>query len=71
MAKTYPREELRQVELSTVLACSRCGKPNAVHESVMFDDATNKMYHLSCASSKTESRIVSMELGDSFGVKSE
>jgi hypothetical protein len=68
--KDYEQHDFREVELSTVVSCEKCGEGNGIHEAVYFEDRTNMMVHKRCASSGVTKTYV-LDISDDLGVKSE
>ena len=70
--KTYPKHELRKMELSTVIPCAKCGIPNGINETVYIDDLSGKVYHVGCQDDRvTETKIYDMTISEGLGVKSQ
>ena len=68
-AKTYPKKELRQVMLSTVIACAGCGQATGINERLLADG--ENYYHQRCAPTGEAPVVHTLELSDDLKVKSE
>ena len=67
--KTYPKKELRQTTLSTIVACAGCGQATGINERLLADN--ENYYHQKCAPTGEAPVVHTLELSDDLKVKSE
>lgn len=75
--KTYPKQGLYEVELSTVLPCGVCGVPNQINEKMLVDDEAGKVYHTACGfpaqtmENESPTKVYEMTVEEGLPVKSD